>query len=326
MEKLKSLSTEEYLKYGLHLAVLTGVVLAAIKYLNGEAVFKALRNFDYGLAPYILGLATLYLLIKAGRFVLLMEPFKDGLARLITFKAYVAGQAATLLPGGVAARAGLLKQVGVPVAQSGVPVVFSSGIDQIVFIVGALVAALWFETARLPVAILLAVLTAVAVLFLIPATRRRLQNGAEWAADKLGVTEKWHNFLEAVPAVFTWSIMAPAFVLTLLAFAGKIVALDLALRGVGVNLDYPTLFLGFIIPTMLGRMVPVPGGVGVTEASMVGFLASTSSAGPDQMAAAVAVFRVGTIFFQALLGAAVYFLVWDGEREMAVAPSTDAAT
>lgn len=316
MEKLKSLSKEDYLKYGLHIAILAGVLFAGFKYLNGEKVWQALNTFNYMLAPFILLLAVAYLLLKAWRFVLLMDPFDGDLPWLITGKAYVAGQAATLLPGGIAARAGLMKQVGIPVAESSVPVFFSSALDQLVFIVGSLAAALWFEAARMPAFILWGVITAVSLAFLIPTSRQWLANAADWAAGKLHGLDKWHTFLNAVPKVITWRIIPAALALTLIAFVGKILALDLALRGVGLNLDYPTLLLGFVLPTMLGRLVPVPGGVGVTEASMVGFLTATSQANANQVAAAVAIFRIGTIFFQALLGAVVYYTAWQGAKEV----------
>ncbi len=321
MEKLKSITSKDYLKYGLHLAILGGVIYAGFKYLNGEEIWSALKSFDYNFAPFILLLAAAYLFLKGWRFVVLMEPFDGDLPWFITFKAYVAGQAATLLPGGIAARAGLMKQVGVPVAKSSVPVVFSSAIDQTIFIVGSLIAALWFEAARTPAFILLGVITTVTLISIIPATRQWLSKGADWVARKLKIEEKWHTFLEAIPKVLTWRIMGYSFLLTLLAFAAGIVALDLSLRGIGLDLGYPTLFLGFILPSMLGRLVPVPGGVGVTEASMVGFLTATSPANANEVAAAVAVFRIGTIFFQALLGAVVYYALWNGEEEV-VAQST----
>ena len=316
MEKIKSLGSEKILKYGLHLAILAGVVYAAVKYLNGEELLNALQSFNYGYAPLILLISTSYLLLKAWRFVLLMAPFADGLPRLVTFKAYVAGQAMTLLPGGIVARAGLMKQVNIPVAESSVPIAFSSAIDQVIFIVCSLGAALWFEKARLPALILLGVITAVTILYLIPTTRQWLARTADWIATKLHAEDKWHTFLESVPKVLTWRILGPAFLLTILAFVAKIVALDLSLRGLDLNLGLPTVILGFILPTMLGRLVPVPGGVGVTEASMVGFLASTAQANVNHLAAAVAIFRVATVFFQAILGAAVYFIIWGGSEEL----------
>lgn len=316
MDKLKSFNNQDYLKYGLHIAILGGVIFAGFKYLNGEEIWQALREFNYTLAPFMLLLSVAYLLLKAWRFVILMKPFDGDLPWFITFKAYIAGQAATLLPGGVAARAGLMKQVNVPVAKSSVPVLFSSGIDQVIFIVGSLVAALWFEAARTPAFILLGVITAVAIIFLIPTTRHWVANAANWIAAKFKVEDKWHTFLESVPQVLTWQILLYCLGLTLLSFMAKIVALDLATRGIGLELDYPTLFLGFVLPTMMGRIIPVPGGVGVTEASMVGFLAATSQANASQLTAAVAVYRISMIFFQALIGAIVYYTLWHGEKEI----------
>jgi uncharacterized protein (TIRG00374 family) len=322
MEQSKSLTSKDYLKYGLHFAILIGVIFAAVKYLNGEEIWSALKSFNYNFAPPILLLSTVYLLLKAWRFVLLMEPFDGDLPWLVAFKAYVAGQAATLLPGGIVARAGLMKQVDVPVAKSSVPVIFSSAIDQAIFIVGSLGAALWFEAARTPAFILLGVITAVVLLYLIPASRHWLASAADWVAKKLNGEEKWRTFLEAIPQVLTWRIMLSSFALTLLAFTAGIIALDLALRGIGLDLGYPTLFLGYILPTMMGRLVPVPGGVGVTEAGMVGFLATTSPANANELTAAVAIFRIGTVFFNALLGAIVYYAFWRGEKEKMATSTT----
>jgi uncharacterized protein (TIRG00374 family) len=78
----------------------------------------------------------------------------------------------------------------------------------------------------------------------------------------------------------------------------------------------PTLFLAFIVPTMLGRIVPVPGGVGVTEASMVGFLTSTTQLDTNTTVAAVAIFRIVAIVIPVILGAMVYYFFWKGEDEI----------
>ncbi|MCA9876094.1 MAG: flippase-like domain-containing protein [Anaerolineales bacterium] len=307
----------EYLTAVLHAAILIGMGIAAVKYLNGEEVVQAFATFNFRLAPFILLLSLFFLLLKGVRFALLMEPFRGDLPWVTTFKAYVAGQAATLLPGGIAARAGLMKQVNVPVAKSSVAIAFSSMIDQLYFVLGSLTAVLWFEAARTAALAALGVVTAVTLILIIPASRRQLLRAADWLAEKFHIQDKWHTFVQAVPQVFTWRIMGFSLAITLLAFAAEVIALDLATRGVGLQLSYPTVLLGFFLPTMLGRILPVPGGVGVTEVSMVGFLAATSDADPNQLAAAVAIFRVGAIFFQALVGAVVYFTLWKGKEEAA---------
>lgn len=308
-----------HLKYVLHAAVLVGLVVAGAKYLNGEELIEAVKKFDYSYAPIMLALSAGYLLLKSWRFVLLMRPVSD-LPWGVVFKGFAAGQAATLLPGGVAARAGIMNQVGVSVATSSAPVAFSSGLDQVVFIVGSLVAALWFEDVRLAALIVMSVLAFIGLIALIPATRHWVADAADWLAEKLGIGEQWQNFLEAVPEVATPRVMATTMAVTLVLFAIKLVMLDLCIRGVGQTVSPPTLFLAFILPTMLGRLFPVPGGVGVTEAGMVGFLVSTAQINTNTATAAVAIFRVVTVLFQALLGALVYFFFWDGREEVEEAP------
>jgi uncharacterized membrane protein YbhN (UPF0104 family) len=86
------------------------------------------------------------------------------------------------------------------------------------------------------------------------------------------------------------------------------------------NLPAPTLFLAYILPAMLGRLSALPAGVGLTEAGMVGFLASASGVAAETATAAAAVFRIGTVFFQALLGGLVYFLFWGSAVEERAQP------
>lgn len=54
--------TKKYLKYGFNTAILIGVIMAANKYLNGEEVFNALKDFNYTYAPYMLLIALGFLL------------------------------------------------------------------------------------------------------------------------------------------------------------------------------------------------------------------------------------------------------------------------
>jgi uncharacterized protein (TIRG00374 family) len=125
-----------------------------------------------------------------------------------------------------------------------------------------------------------------------------------------------------LPKEVTFKRMAITLALTVAAFACHIVALDLALRGVGTSLSYAGLALAYFLPTVLGRVSGLPGGIGVTEAGMTGFLTSISDIGPNTAIAAVTIFRVATFFFAALIGGLVYFLSWNGKRELEQSPSS----
>jgi uncharacterized membrane protein YbhN (UPF0104 family) len=96
--------------------------------------------------------------------------------------------------------------------------------------------------------------------------------------------------------------------------------LDLSLRGVGVTVSYPILFLAYIVPMLTSILIPVPGGVGVIEAGMVGLLVSTTGISGSVALAAVAIFRVTTTFWQALMGTFVYIFAWRGEEEQTLIP------
>lgn len=313
--KEEAMNKKNILQYGLHLLVIGGVVWAAIKYLNGEELVNALRNFSYELLPIMVALAVTYFLLKTARFFVLVRPFAKNLSKWTLIKAYMSGQAMTLIPGGVAARTALMKQAGVPVAQSSVPVLVHSGWDQAVFLLGGLIAALWFPAARLPVFVILSVLAIISTLFFVPRSRQWILNQGERLANRFDKQEEWHQFLDAIPQTLTLKISLICFGLTVLAFGSNIVTLGLAMRGLDLNVAYPTLFLAFIIPTMLGRLVPVPGGFGVTEASMVGFLTATAGVNTNETTAAVSIFRVVTIVMPAILGMLVYFLFWRGQEE-----------
>ena len=122
--------------------------------------------------------------------------------------------------------------------------------------------------------------------------------------------DHWQKFTQSLRDVTTPQILISGMVNTAFAFMFMFGALYLALRGVGAgNVPPATLVLAFALPTMLGRISALPGGVGVTEAGMVGIL--------DQAAAAVTVFRLGTVLFAALVGGLVYLFGWRGAKEKA---------
>ena len=312
---------KKYLKYILHAVILIGLGVAAAKYLNGEEVLSALRTFNYGLAPLILALSAVYIFSKGWRFAVLMRPLSRLSGGIIT-KGYVAGTAATLLPGGVAARAGLMSQAGVPVEKSGAPVAYSSILDQAVFVFGLLGAALWFEAARVPALVIMIILTLLGLVFLVPFLRTRVAHLAEWIAEKLKVLNQWRTFLSSMGEVSTARILLVSLAITFAGVVLQVVILDLCLRGFGLSVPYPTLFLAYILPTILGRNSALPAGVGVTEAGMVGVLATAGQVDADTGAAAAAIFRAATVLFHALLGALVYFFAWKGEHEGKAAPGT----
>ena len=163
--------------------------------------------------------------------------------------------------------------------------------------------------------IVLGILVLLTVIFFFPAPRRWLGNVAAAIARRFKVAEQWENFLQHGREVINARTILVALAITVAGLLVQVIILDFSLRGFGFNVSYATLFFAYIVPTMLGRLSALPAGVGVTEASMVGFLSSSAGVDPDTGLAATAIFRIATVFFQALLGGLVYFFAWKGENE-----------
>jgi hypothetical protein len=144
---------------------------------------------------------------------------------------------ATLLPAGGAARVVVLEQVGVSVPKGGAAVLFASLIDQAVLISGVLVAALWFEEARPPALIFLAVLAAVAVLLWIGPIRTRLLARAAWLMEKVHLENKWRSFQTTFDEGITLGVVLRGLAFTTAAFALMPLALGFVLQGFGLTVS-----------------------------------------------------------------------------------------
>lgn len=254
-----SATVKRVAKYGFYAFVLVSLGVAARKYLSGEAVLAALEVFNWPYTPLILGLTVVYLLLKGARFVVFLNPLVE-YGRWAVLRAYLAGQVATLLPAGGAARVVVLEQVGVSLPKGGAAVLFASLTDQAVLISGVLLSAIWFEEARLPALVALAVLAALAALGWFRPTRTRLLGAAAWLMEKVGLEEKWRSFQSAFDEGITLGVVLRGLAFTAAAFALMPLVLGLVLRGFGLTVSPGTLVLAYVLPTLLGRLSSLPGG------------------------------------------------------------------
>lgn len=301
-------------QYVLHAAVVVGMVVAGTKYINGDEFTRAIKQFNWLYAPFIMSLSLMYVGVKAWRFAYMLRELADT-SRSMVMRSYFAAQACTLLPGGIAARAAILEQAGVPVTKSAAAIAISSMSDQIVLIGCSIVAALWFPSARQPVFFLLGGLAALSIILGIEASRTWLIHAVKKILGKWKLSGYVDKFLVSLREIATVPVLLAGIGNSLLAAIFMILALDLSLRGVGADVPYFRLLLAFTLPSLMGRISALPGGVGVIEAGMVGILDASPGIRLDQAAAAVAIFRVGTLLFAALVGGLVYWLGWHGAAE-----------
>lgn len=303
-----------YLQYALHAAVLAGVIVAGLKYVNGDQFMRALHRFNWIYAPFILLLTAAYVFVKAWRFASQLQVVAN-VRRSVIIRSYFAAQAATLLPGGIAARAAILEQAGVDMEESAASIALSSGSDQAALLASAIVSSLWFESVRRPVFIFLGILAVISVLLGVEATRTWLLGIVEKILQRVNLLDRWRGFLSSLKDMARPAALLRALVNALFAAALMVLALDLTVRGLGLKIGYDREILAFTLPSLLGRISAMPGGVGVTEAGMIPLLDSGAGVTREQAAAAVMLFRVGTVLFAAVLGGLVYFFGWRGAAE-----------
>ena len=300
----------DHWRWALNGAVLIGLLIAGTKYLSGDQFWKAIAHFRWLYALPILGFMLLYLAIRGARFGVALNHL-SGLDRLTAGICSVAGEGAALMPGGVMTYLAMLKEVGVKVGRSGASVAWISLLDQGLFVSMSVVAALWIPMARRGAIAVLAMLILGAVLLAIPMTRLWFIVVWETILLKIGALVSWRGGLDAMRDLFSVPISLAGLLLTIAAALTMGGALNLAVSGLGADITFAAALLAYTLSTMLGRLTPLPGGVGVTEAALVGVLHKVGGISLEQAAAATAIFRVGTTLFGAVVGTAVYSLWWN---------------
>ena len=259
-------------------AVLVGLLIAGAKYLSGGQFWKALAHFHWVYAPLILGLTLLYLAIRGLRLGVALH-FLSRLDRLTAGAASVSGEGAALMPGGVMTYLAMLGEVGVKVADSGASVAWISVLDQGLFVSLSLLAALWIQPARAGAIAVLAVLVSVGVLWAMPLTRLWIAVAWQTVLLHLRLLTKWQDGIASIRKLMTARIVGEGVLLTLAAALAMAGALDVTVSGLGANISFASALLAYTLSSMLGRLTPLPGGIGVTEAALVGVFASCRGLG-----------------------------------------------
>ena len=299
----------DHWRWALNGAVLIGLIIAATKYLSGGQFWGAIAHFRWIYALPILGFMLLYLAIRGARFGVALHRL-SGLDRLTAGICSVAGEGAALMPGGVVTYLAMLKEVGVKVGRSGASVAWISVLDQGLFVSMSVIAALWIPLARRGALAVLSALIIGAILLAMPITRLWIVVAWETLLLKIGVLVSWRNGLDAMRDLFSVRTSAAGLSLTIAAALTMGGALNLTVSGLGADITFASALLAYTLSTMLGRLTPLPGGVGVTEAALVGVLHKVGGVDLELAAAATAIFRVGTTLFGAIVGTAVYSLWW----------------
>lgn len=300
----------------LSLILIIGLVMAGYKYLDWHLMVKAWATFSWTSTIWLLLLPAGYLALKAWRFVLLMRSVED-IPVSTLMRGYAASQSASLLPGGFAARSAILAQAGVPAEQSVGPVLVNSGMDQFVLLTAGIFLAYWYEDIRIAALVLTVILVALVTILCFESSRSWVTGLLEKAAKKFNKLEKMKEFEKACVSMMNLRLFVSALALSVVASAASYVILCIVVGALGFKVEYWPLAAAFVIPTLLGRLSPLPAGAGVTEAGMVAFVAAQTSMSVNEAAAATTLMRIFDVVVPALYGGIIYAFFWSGDKEPA---------
>lgn len=292
---------------GLVIAALGSAVVSAVLVVvsDGPAVARALRTFDPLVLVWMLLLGAVGFLVRSLRWGALMRavghpvPLRDALYM------QVSGQAMTVTPGrvGEVVKPWLAREIAGMRMTRGVTLVFAERVADLIAVCLLALGGLWaIGGAPWVLALGIAVVVAGTALagsawfhelaLRVVRSRERARKheaSAEAIADTLRRALHWRVLAWSVPAsVVAWGLEGIGFALCLEAFGFDVLG---ALAGVSV----------YAVATIAGAFSFLPGGIGLTEASMAGILVAVGMPAAAASGATI-VTRVATLWWGVALG------------------------
>jgi uncharacterized protein (TIRG00374 family) len=229
-----------------------------------------------------------------------------GVRRVDSLLTFLSGFVLTVTPGKVGEvfkSVVLFETYGVPVARTA-PIVVAERVTDVIGIVvlimigsiGLSGGLLWAGIGTAAVLTLVGVVSSrrlslglIALVERLPGAFRRLGPRLHEAYDSLATTVRPSNLL--VPAV-----------LSVGAWALECAALWIILKGFGERTGFGLATFFYATSTLAGALVPVPGGLGVTETSLQGQMQQLGHVGAAASTAAMILVRLATLWFAVLVG------------------------
>jgi uncharacterized protein (TIRG00374 family) len=229
-----------------------------------------------------------------------------GVGRVDSLLTFLSGFVLTVTPGKVGEvfkSIVLFETHGVPVARTA-PIVIAERVTDVIGVVILIV----FGSLGFSGGLLWAGLGAAAVLVLLVVVSNR---GLSYAL--IGVLErlpgpfrrigpKLHEAYDSLAMMVKPSNLALPTLLSIVAWALECTALWVILRGFGQGTGFGLATFFYATSTLAGALVPVPGGLGVTETSLQGQLQELGHVPATTATAAMILVRFATLWFAVLVG------------------------
>jgi uncharacterized protein (TIRG00374 family) len=293
--------------------VLVAMLLAVVVY-GGFAVWQGLGKMGAELARFhwwafaaAAGLAFGNYMVRSLKWEFYLARLGiRGVGRLDSLLTFLSGFVLTVTPGKVGEvfkSLVLFETHGVPVARTA-PIVVAERVTDVIGVVLLIVLGslgfsgglLWAGLGTTAVAVLLVVVSSralslrlIGVVERLPGPFRRIGPKMHEAYDSLATLVKPANLL--VPTL-----------LSVVAWALECTALWVILRGFEQDTGYDLATFFYATSTLAGALVPVPGGLGVTETSLQGQLQELGHVGATTATASMILVRFATLWFAVLVG------------------------
>lgn len=305
---------------------LIGTFVAVVVFVTGlalagdiDGVGKALSSFNWWLAPLVLALTLwnyAWRFVKWRRYLAVLGVPSSGV--VLDALVYLSGYAMTVTPGkvGELIRTVYIKRLtGEPVNRVSAAVAAERITDGAAMLILALIGLLEFNYGRPFVALaLIAFAIAVYVLQRPHLLEQLFERFARFrAVDR--IHDHARAFLDATGTLMTPRILMQATAIGVISWAGECVAFFLILYGLGLDATWTLLLSATFIlavSSIAGGASLLPGGLGVTDASVAGMLVllvDDPSMNRAIAAAATLLIRFATLWLAVLIGAIALTIV-----------------
>ena len=270
-----------------------------------QEIRVTLRSFRYSALALALSLATLNYLLRFLKWEYYLARLQiQGLAKWDSLLVFLSGFVLTITPGKVGEvfkSAVLARTHGVPVARSAPIIVAERLTDVMGIIVLILVGSLGFGGGLMWAGLGTACVL-FGLLFIL------WERPARWAFARLrrSRAKSWAARLETAHESLRLLASPPALILptliSILAWGAEGLALYVLLRGFGAQASVTTSLFFYATATLAGALIPVPGGLGVTEALIQEQLVRLAHVAQGVATASMLLVRLATLWWAVLIG------------------------
>jgi uncharacterized protein (TIRG00374 family) len=290
------------------------VMLLAVAVYGGFAIYRGVKEMGAILSTFQWWTFAAACGLAFGNYVLRYFKWEFYLARLgirgvgkmDSFLTFLSGFVLTVTPGKVGEvfkSLVLFETHGVPVAKTAPIVVAERVTDLIGIIVLIVLGSLgfsgglgWAAAGAVVVAILLGVIASKRLSYAIIGVVEKLPGPFKKIGPKL------HTAYDSLAVMVSFRNLIVPTLLSIMAWALECFALWVILQGFGQTTSVPLCMFFYATSTLAGALIPVPGGLGVTEGSLQGQLIELGKVQAIAATAAMILVRFATLWFAVLVG------------------------